>query len=283
MTGTTQIVWQGDIARPTGLAWLAGAECLLVCDPEGGRLGSLDPDGGAVSLMSTCGPTSFCFPTRDGELLLGMGGDLVRLDGNGNSEVEIRIDMPAHLQTGTGTTDRLGRLWFAAPDASGGGDGRVYRYHDGRMIPSLFGRCRPGGVAVSADGRMLVHANGTARRIEYYRISPAAALSAGEVLAVLPDDAGEPRGIALDRDGGLWVALSSGRLALIAPDGTIAMQVEIAGEAIDVAFGGADMATLFISTPGAIHAVQPPVAGLAIGAVKLSAGAHLGLIEDEDH
>lgn len=280
-----QIAWQGDIAHPTGLAWLPEAACLLVCDPDKGRLASLDPDGGAMSLLESEGETSFCFPTRDGELLLGSGSELVRLNADGESTVEIRIDMPSHLRTGTGTADRFGRLWFSAPAcANDGSDGRVYRYHDGRMIPTLFDRCRPGGVALSADGRTLYFANGAARQIETHKVSAASALSNDAVLVELPAGMGEPRGIALDVADHLWVAMSGGRVLRIAPDGTIADDLAVdAGEPIDLAFGGPELSTLFVSTPGAIHAIAVNVSGAPVGTVKLSLGETLGLIEDDDH
>lgn len=285
-----QIAWHGDIARPTGLAWLADAAVLLVCDPGGGRVASFDPANGAMSFVQMDGATSFCFPTRDGQLLMGEGLDLVRLDGDGNSEVEIRIDMPGHLRTGTGAVDPMGRLWFSAPDERGdeggnadGADGRVYRYHDGRMVPTLFDRTRPGGIALSAEGRRLYHANGGARRIELYHVNSAGAVSNGETLVRLPDSWGEPRGLAMGGTGDLWVACSEGRIGRVSTKAEVVEALSIGVEAIDLAFGGEDLATLYISAPGTLFAIEAGTQGQAVPPVKLSLGETLGLIEDDDH
>ena len=283
-----QIAWQGQIASPVGLAWLADARCLLVCDPEGGRLASLDPESGGVSFLDIAGAPSFCFPTREGELLLGNGAELVRIDGGesseGGSAPDLRIDMPGYLRTHFGTADQFGRLWFVAPDQrSGGSDGRVYRYHDGRMIPTLFDRSRPGGLALSADGRTLFHANGADRSIETYRVSRASALSERQVLTRFAEAKGEPRAIALDSDGHLWVAMSNARILRIAPRGEVVEEIALPdGPAADIAFGGNDYRTLFIGVPGRILSIKIEVAGLPTGAVKLSVGG-LGLIDDDDH
>ncbi len=289
--GGLQTVWQGTIERPTGLAWLEAAGCLLVCDPQQGRLARFDPARGEMAFLELGTSPSFCAATSEGELLLGDGLDLVRIDREGESEVEIRIDMPDTLSTGLATVDPRGRLWFAAPDRSAveeapagqGGEGRVYRYHDGRMIPTLFDRTRPGGLAVSRDARTLFHANGAARTIEAYPVNSASALSQGQVWARLPSDAGEPRGLALDAQGHLWVALSGGDVVRIAPGGQIVERLDVPGMApLDVAFGGEDLRTLFVSAPGAILSRDLAVPGLPQAALRLSAGA-LGLIEEDDH
>ena len=286
--GDLHEIWRADIAQPVGLAWLDAAGSLLVCDPAGGRIASLDPASGAMAFLGVPGSPSFCFPTSEGELLIGNGADLVRIDGEGRSALEIRIDMPAHLATASATVDALGRLWFVARDRRAGGEGRVYRYHDARMVPSLFDRTRPGGLAVSADGRTLFHANGPARTIEAYRVSPAAALSAGEPRFSLPASSGEPQDMALDSAGALWVALSGSSdaqaaLVRLAPDGAVLEEIAVPASAVSaIAFGGEGLRTLFVAVPGAILALPMTVPGVPLVSVRLG-HTDLGLIEDDDH
>jgi sugar lactone lactonase YvrE len=69
-------------------------------------------------------------------------------------------------------------------------------------------------------------------------------------LATLPRGSGRPAGLALDVEGGLWTALIDGWSVLrVSPDGALTRVLGIpVPQPTGVAFGGADMHTLYVTS-----------------------------------
>ena len=108
----------------------------------------------------------------------------------------------------------------------------------------------------------------------------AAQLSNARPFATFDDARGVPDGLAVDAEGGVWSAIWDGwRLHRYAPDGTLDAVVEMPVQRpTSVAFGGADRATLFVTSAsvnvsadgllrgplaGSLFETRPGVAGLA--------------------
>ena len=104
-------------------------------------------------------------------------------------------------------------------------------------------------------------------------------LSGRKVLATTYEFAAFPQGSAIDSEGGIWICLSGGsRIARYLPSGKLdRMIVMAAPKPTNLAFGGPDLKTLFITTSrvgmsfpqldsrplsGSLFAVQVNVAGL---------------------
>ena len=91
----------------------------------------------------------------------------------------------------------------------------------------------------------------------------------------IPLTTGAPDGLTVDAEGGAWVALWGGHAVhRYAPDGALDAVVEVpVAQVSSCAFGGPDLATLFITTSaenladpepaaGALFTVEPGVRGL---------------------
>jgi sugar lactone lactonase YvrE len=72
------------------------------------------------------------------------------------------------------------------------------------------------------------------------------------LFAKIPDEFGIPDGATVDSEGGYWVALpfgETGKIARFAPDGRLDIHIDLPVLAPTmVAFGGLNMATLFITS-----------------------------------
>lgn len=137
-----------------------------------------------------------------------------------------------------GTVD----LAWASPTAAlyrVSGTGEVTVLRDGLTISN--------GLDWSPDASRIYFTDSAARTIytaEYGR----GRLSGERVFAVVRD--GMPDGLTVDRDGFVWVAVKgSGRVARYAPDGVLVDEICVPVQHLtSVAFGGAGLGTLFVTT-----------------------------------
>jgi sugar lactone lactonase YvrE len=169
-----------------------------------------------------------------------------------------------------GKCDRAGRFWAASmhdgeTDPSGslyrlGGDHRCERAEDGFVIGN--------GLGWSPDNRVFYFTDSVARRIYAYDFDIGTGAIAGKrVFAAIPDDSGFPDGLCVDAEGHVWSAHWDGwRVTRYAPDGRI---VETLGVPVprptSCAFGGADLATLYVTSArvnlGEAELARSPLSG----------------------
>lgn len=241
------------------------------------------------------------FPTENGALLFGSGRELRLIDGEGAIATGARIETSPRNRTSDGTVDAAGRLWFGTADeAETQPGGNLFRYNDGRMIPVLFDMAGPNGPALTGDCRTLYHANSANRLISRYAVTSAGALSKAEQFVQFGEDDGYPKGVVIDSEDCLWVAMwDGGCVHRYSPQGQLMLRVDFPCSRITkLAFGGSDLSTAYVTSArtglsdaelaeqplaGALFAFDAPVAGRPTPAVKLDSGSNLGLIEDDGH
>lgn len=122
-------------------------------------------------------------------------------------------------------------------------DGRSTRVLDGLLISN--------GLAWSADGRTMFHADSRGPYVQTFAFDPATGLLSNQrELRRLSDAEGRPDGGACDMDGYYWSAgVSAGCLNRIAPDGSIERRIDLPVVAPTMpCFGGEDMRTLFVTS-----------------------------------
>ena len=117
---------------------------------------------------------------------------------------------------------------------------------------------QPNGIALSPDHATLYVTDTQAGVVMQYPVNAGGTTGAGVVLA----NVAQPDGMTVDVNGNLYVAGSAG-VSVLDPDGgswgTIGGLPEAA---TNVAFGGADRKSLYITTPGAVHRVALAVPGV---------------------
>lgn len=160
------------------------------------------------------------------------------------------------------------------------GAGTLYRLDaDHTVRPELTDLTISNGLQWSADGRTAFYVDTPTRRIDAFDIDPSdGSLGERRPFVTLPESlAGNPDGLAIDEQDGLWVALyGGGAVHHYDSTGTLQDVVQVAASNVTAcAFGGPDRDTLFITTSlqgvepgaepeaGAVFAVDPGARGAA--------------------
>ena len=143
--------------------------------------------------------------------------------------------------------------------------GRVERKVEGLVISN--------GLAWTADGEVMFHADSRGPWIDRWRFDPASGvISERTRFAVLDDTVGRPDGGSCDAEGFYWSAgVSAGNLNRFAPDGSLTASYGLPVPAPTMpCFGGADYLTLFLTnlTEGRASDVlaAAPLAGALLAA-----------------
>ncbi len=152
-----------------------------------------------------------------------------------------------------GACDRAGRLWIGTRH-SYASEPVAALYCVGAGLEArrvVEGLIVSNGIAFSPNGRVMYHADSRPGRIDAYDYDPGTGSITGRRVFIDYTGTGRrPDGCTVDAEGFLWVAEIDGwRVARYAPCGrlerTLMLPVQ---KPSSVAFGGHDLATLFITT-----------------------------------
>jgi sugar lactone lactonase YvrE len=263
-----------------GPVWNAERRELIWVDVDRGLVHRRAPGGADVTLRAGQ-PVGCAVPRAGGGLVLAMrdGFALVEPDGD-----EPRLVAPVELERGDtrmndGACDARGRLWAGTMclrgDTRGAG---LYRLDpDLSVVRVLPGLSVSNGIGWSPEGDTLYHVDTPRRRVDVYDYDEGAGAIAGR-RAVIPiePELGLPDGLAVDADGGIWVALwGGGAVQRHSPDGELDARGELPVASVtSCCFGDTDLATMYVTTAargaaredllaGRVFACRPGVRGLA--------------------
>ena len=172
--------------------------------------------------------------------------------------------------------DSAGAVWFTDPDYG-------YRRHpdavreldfqgvyrvgpDGAVRVVEDRIAKPNGLAFSPDESALYVADSSEeRRIWRYEVRGGASLGERTLFADMRRDerAGVPDGMKVDAAGRLWTT-GAGGVWVIEPDGRPLGVFETAEHAANLAFGGPDRSTLYLTAQTSVYSVETAVAGLPL-------------------
>ena len=133
-------------------------------------------------------------------------------------------------------------------------------YHiapDGRIEAIARPATRPNGIALSPDGRILYVADSDARLIRAYDLD--AAGSAANERIVVSAIEGVPDGLRADEQGNLYLAAK--QIYVFTPAGRPLRSIEIPQTPANLAFGGSDPATLYVTARSALYRVHVGIKG----------------------
>jgi sugar lactone lactonase YvrE len=181
----------------------------------------------------------------DGVLLIVSTEDRQLLSYDGDS-VAMVADLSGMVPADLGdmVIDDLGRAYIGSQAFDGGVIVRVDP--DGVATVVADQLDFPNGMVISADRTTLIVAESVARRLTAYTIGADGSLTDRRTFADNLD--GPPDGICLDRDGGVWAAMTlANRFDRIVDGGEVTDRIET-GEriAIACALGGPERRTLFL-------------------------------------
>jgi sugar lactone lactonase YvrE len=153
-----------------------------------------------------------------------------------------------------GKRDGRGRLWVNTVDLDfRAGAGALYRMDaDGGFATADAGLTLPNGMGWSPDSKTMYLVETSERAIYAYDFSEDTGQIANRRLLVrMPADvSGAPDGMAVDRDGSLWVAFFDGwRVSQLSPDGRLLREIVMpVPRPTSCAIGGPDGRTLFVTS-----------------------------------
>jgi len=172
-------------------------------------------------------------------------------------------------------TDAQGRVYTGSirsdPFSAGARTpGECYRIEAEDRATELYGDVLlSNGIGFSPDGRTMYHSDSAARSIRVHRLDAGGRVTPAPGIPV----GGNPDGLAVDVDGGVWVALyGGGAVQRYLPSGEADMRFPVPARAVtSLCFGGADLRDMYVVTAdntedparaGTIFRTRCDVAGL---------------------
>jgi sugar lactone lactonase YvrE len=268
MKGQASSVTSFGIAEPLGSAqpllgegprWDAEAGRLLWVDIEGGLLHAGDRTIEGGSMVCAAAPWS------GDTVLVALADALAAVDLRDGS-VRRLAEIPhgrAGMRCNDGACDVAGRFWIGtmALDESPGA-GALYRYDpDGELHTVLTEISLSNGLGWDAEGRIMYYVDSPTQRIDVFDYDGVSgALANRQPFVRIPEADGIPDGLALDDEGGIWLALYGGsEVRRFDPDGAVSGRVEVPAPKVTACcFVGN---RLVVTARGGLFALEVPYSG----------------------
>jgi len=264
-----------------GPYWVPAESALLWVDIAGGRLHRTEIPGGATT-SAEIETVSAAFPARGGGVLYASGNRVVLrepADGqatslSGGYTDRVIAVAPAHptVRFNDGAVDPAGRVWIGTMHENETRPlGTLYRLDRGpvpgsrqaaALTPVAPRAIVSNGLAWSPDGTLMYYADSPTRRLDVFDYDLATGEAIGRrMLADLSGYDGFPDGLTVDADGFVWVCMWDGAaIRRFSPSGSLDAVVPVpVARPTSVAFGGPDMADLFV-TSASIDLTGPELA-----------------------
>lgn len=235
-----------------GPVWDADAGVLRWVDMLAGDVLTLT-DPGAVTRAHVGDVAAAFRPRRGGGMVVAVERGFVVVGADGRMGPVHEAFTDAGVRMNDGGCDPAGRFFCGsmAYDAAPG-RGALYRFDpDGTVTRVLAGLTISNGIAWTPDGSLAYYVDTGTGRVDVFDYDLGTATLSGRRPVVTVDPAhGRPDGLALDAEGGLWVALwQGGAVHRYTAQGRLDAVVELPARQVTAcAFGGPDRDRLFVTT-----------------------------------
>jgi len=246
-------VWDADLDALRCVDMLAG-DLLTVRD---GRLVEREHVGEVAAVWR---------PRAGGGHVVAVERGFVLIDGAGHCEIVGPLWSDRGIRMNEGTCAPDGSFYCGSMDVDAApGRGSLWRLApDGSTGTVLDDLTISNGMAFTVDGRHAYFIDSPTRRVDVLTFAEPGVLIDRRPFADLAAVPGQPDGLALDADGGLWVAMwGGGTVQRIFSDGSLGDALEVGvSQPSAVCFGGPDLEHLFITTSQlGLAPTQEPGAG----------------------
>lgn len=237
---------------------------------------------GALRSWDAGQPVGAVAVRASGGLVLAARDAFLALDlATGAIDPLVSLGLPAGCRMNDGACDQAGRFYAGSmAEDEAPGRGALYRLDPDHSVVELIASVTiSNGIGWSPDGTLMYYVDSPTRRVDVLDYDPATgAVSGRRPFASV--DAGEamPDGLAVDADGGVWVALWDGGAVLrFGPDGRLSQTVELPCPRVtSCAFGGPGLSTLYITTAAGPGAVGGELFSFPAGVTGLPSHAYQG-------
>jgi len=278
-----QLLWDCRCELGEGTVWQADDQSIYFVDIKKREVLACTPATGRQRRWAVPHPVGWLVPRRVGGWLAGFDQGVAALhlhdDGGTAFEWLHRLhDAGSPLRLNDAKADTQGRLWFGSMNDidMSKRDGVFYRLDRASAnaavpvpVPVDSGYGVTNGPTFSADGRTLYHTDSVAATIYAFDVSADGGLSNKRVWCRFAAGEGFPDGMTADAEGFVWVAHWGGaRVTRRDASGSIVLTIHVdAPQVTNVAFGGADLSDLFITS-----------ARTGLDAAALEASPHAGAL-----
>ncbi|MSU90072.1 SMP-30/gluconolactonase/LRE family protein [Rhodobacteraceae bacterium 2CG4] len=284
---TIECVASGPFSLTESPVWDSDTGTLYWCDIPACAVHALVPQTGARREWGFPGPTGSMGLCRSGRLVVATGLEVVLFDADSGETTPVAtLEAAAGSRANDGKVGPDGAFWVGTmverqdPDDPQGALFRVGA--DGSVEKRLDGLRTTNGLAWSADGMTMYHADSRGQWIDRWDFDPASGNMKNRTRIAEPTEAqGRPDGGATDIDGNYWSAgVSAGALNCWSPQGELLSRIEVPVPRPTMpCFGGPDLKTLYFTSiranldaaalaaapdSGGVFAMPAPVAGAPV-------------------
>jgi sugar lactone lactonase YvrE len=236
-----------------GPRWDASTGTLLWVDIPGRSVHRFDPETGRDVAQPVPGVVSLALPRRRGGVVIGLPDGVHLLDGGDPPLIAAIESERSDTRTNDGACDAAGRLWVGtmALDEHSPVAG-LYRVDSHLGVTTMLtGTTISNGLGWSPSGGLFYFIDSPTRRIDVFDYdAETGALEGRRRFAAVEAEGAVPDGLAVDAEGGVWVALHGGwGLRRYAADGELAAVVDLpVARVTSCCFGGVDLRDLYVTT-----------------------------------
>jgi sugar lactone lactonase YvrE len=259
-----------------GPRWDAAGGRLLWVDIEGCELHVFaDGEDRAIEVGAMVGAAA---PVSDGTVLVALADRLALVDLVDESlQTLVRLPHGPGMRANDGACDAAGRFWIGtmALDETRAA-GALYRYDDS-LEQMLDGVTLSNGIGWTRDDSRMYYVDSPEQRVDVFDFDlVSGSLDGRRPFVSIDERDGIPDGLALDDEGGVWLALYGGSCIRRYDDGgRLDASLDVPGVNVtSCCFGGDDGRSLFVTTAapdGNVYITQPGISGPPAHAFHLGA------------
>lgn len=267
-----ELVLDAHATLGEGPVWDVDAGVLWWVDIEGRRIHRFDPTTRMNTSIETASMVGALALRRDGGLLAALEDGVYAVDfETGAASLFAPLDEPPEVRSNESKCDPVGRFLVGTMAFDYSPIGALYSIEPDGSSRRLLDRLSiANGMAWSADGGTFYYIDSPLRRVDAFDYDLATGSISGQRPHLVFDDpVAKPDGMAIDAEGGLWIAFwDASEIRRYGPDGSLDIEVRVpATQVTSAVFGGTDLRDLYITcaTSGlsaAALAEQPHAGGL---------------------
>jgi sugar lactone lactonase YvrE len=269
---TAELVLDAHAILGEGPVWDAEAGVLWWVDIEGRRIHRFDPATRQDTSIETASMVGAVALRTSGGLLAALEDGVYAVDfETGAASLFAALDEPPEVRSNESKCDPAGRFLVGTMAFDYSPIGGLYSVEADGSVRRLLSQLEiANGMAWSADGGTFYYIDSPKRGVDAFNYDLASgAIANRRRWLTFGDPVAKPDGMAIDAEGGLWIAFwDAAEIRRYGPDRSLDVVVRVpATQVTSAVFGGADLRDLYITcaTTGlsdAALAEQPHAGGL---------------------